>query len=108
MLTKKWQEMESIVVMPGQEIKELVDSLKDVVSTLHTSAYRTEKEYVSNEEFMKLLGISKRTAQSWRDEGVIAFSQVGSKIWYSMADIKKLMQEHRREQFNEQNKKRRD
>jgi len=106
LLIIKQKAMESVVLMPGHEVRELVDSLKDVVSALHTKGSSTEKEYVSNEEFMKMLAISKRTAQAWRDEGIIAFSQVGSKIWYSMADIKKLMQEHRREQFDD-NKKRR-
>ena len=98
--------MESIVLMPGQEVKDLVDSLKVAVTALQAKGNNAEKEYVSNEEFMKLLSISKRTAQAWRDEGIVAFSQVGSKIWYSMADIKKLMQDHRREQFEDNNKRR--
>ena len=92
--------------MPGQEVKDLVDSLKVAVTALQAKGNNAEKEYVSNEEFMKLLSISKRPAQAWRDEGIVAFSQVGSKIWYSMADIKKLMQDHRREQFEDNNKRR--
>jgi len=86
--------------MPGREVKELVESLKEVVTALHSKTKGSEKEFVGNEEFMELMGISKRTAQTWRDEGIIAFSQVGSKIYYSIADIAKLMQQHRREQFS--------
>jgi len=87
--------MEAVVMMPGHEVKELVESLKDAVVALNNKTRKSEKEFVSNDELMQLLGISKRTAQSWRDEGIIAFSQVGSKIYYSMADIGKLMQENR-------------
>ena len=94
-------------MMPGQEVQALVESLKEAVAVLHDNTKGSKKEFVGNEEFMELMGISKRTAQTWRDEGIIAFSQVGSKIYYSMADIAKLMQEHRRGQFNETNKNRR-
>lgn len=94
-------------MMPGQEFKELVQDLKEAVTALHSKAKGKEKEYVGNEEFMELMGISKRTAQTWRDEGIIAFSQVGSKIYYHLADISNLMQEHRRGHFNETNKNRR-
>lgn len=37
------------------------------------------------------MNISKRTAQSWRDEGIVSFSQVGSKIYYRMSDVQKLL-----------------
>ena len=35
--------------------------------------------------------ISKRTSQAWRDEGKIAFSQVGGKIYYKMSDVNELL-----------------
>ena len=92
-------------MMPGQEVQALVESLKEAVTALHDKTKGSKKEFVGNEEFMELMGISKRTAQCWRDEGIIAFSQVGSKIYYSMTDIAKLMQEHRRCQFNEIDRK---
>lgn len=99
--------METVVMMPGHEVKELVTSLREVVTELNSRTKKSEKEFVGNDEFMELMGISKRTAQAWRDEGVIAFSQVRSKIYYSMTDIAKLMQEHRHGQYNETNKNRR-
>jgi hypothetical protein len=43
--------------------------------------------------------ISKRTAQTWRDEGKISFSQVGSKIYYKLSDVEKLLQEHYNKSF---------
>lgn len=48
-------------------------------------------KFITNDEFMKLMEISKRTAQNWRDEGVIAFSQVGHKIYYRLSDIEDLL-----------------
>lgn len=97
--------MESVLMMPGQEVKDLVESLKEAVTALHGKLKGSEKEFVGNEEFMQMMSISKRTAQNWRDEGIIAFSQVGSKIYYSTADINKLLQDTRHGKFGEQDKK---
>lgn len=54
---------------------------------------------MDNEEFLKFMGISKRTAQCWRDEGKISFSQVGNKIYYKMADVDKLLAENYNKSF---------
>lgn len=54
---------------------------------------------MDNDEFLKFMGISKRTAQSWRDEGKISFSQVGNKIYYKMADVDKLLAENYNKSF---------
>ena len=43
---------------------------------------------------MQLMNISKRTAQQWRDNKVIGFSQVGNKIYYSLSDILNLLKEN--------------
>ena len=50
-----------------------------------------EDVFFDNQEFMKLMNISKRTAQEWRNKKVIEFSQVGNKIYYRLSDIKILL-----------------
>ena len=44
-----------------------------------------------NQEFLKVMNISKRTAQQWRDTGYIGFSQLGNKIYYRLKDIQELL-----------------
>ncbi len=51
--------------------------------------------FIDNAQFMRLMNISRRTAQKWRDENIIAYSQVGSKIYYSLGDIKELISHHK-------------
>jgi predicted flap endonuclease-1-like 5' DNA nuclease len=97
--------MDSVLMMPGQEFKELVQDLKEAVTALHNKTTGSDKDFVGNEELMELMGISKRTAQTWRDQGIIAFSQIGSKIWYSRADIAELMKDHRCARYCESDKK---
>ena len=53
-----------------------------------------EDIFFDNQEFMKLMNISKRTAQEWRNKKIIEFSQVGNKIYYRLSDIKKLLNEN--------------
>jgi predicted site-specific integrase-resolvase len=38
-----------------------------------------------------LMGISGRTAQQWRDDGLIQFSQIGNKLYYRMSDINRFL-----------------
>ena len=53
-----------------------------------------ENVIYDNQEFMKLMNISKRTAQQWRDNKTIGFSQVGNKIYYKLKDILQLLEEN--------------
>lgn len=50
--------------------------------------------FFDNGEFMKLMNISKRTAQEWRNKKIIEFSQVGNKIYYRLSDIQKLLNDN--------------
>lgn len=53
-----------------------------------------EDVFFDNQEFMKLMNISKRTAQEWRNKKIIEFSQVGNKIYYRLSDIQKLLNDN--------------
>ena len=50
--------------------------------------------FFDNGEFMKLMNISKRTAQEWRNKKIIEFSQVGNKIYYRLSDIQRLLNDN--------------
>jgi hypothetical protein len=54
----------------------------------------SDKEFIDNQELLKLMNISKRTAQQWRDNKIIGFFQVGNKIYYRLSDIQKLLEEN--------------
>jgi len=96
--------MEGFVMLPDREIRDLVLELKTAVKELQENR-KEENGFVGNDQFMEIMGISKRTAQTWRDQGVVPFSQIGSKIYYSRRDIEMLMQKHRCDLFvNPKNK----
>lgn len=90
--------MEAIIFTKDQ-FTELMSRLETIQNQLNKKSDTKKETFLDNQEFLLLLKISKRTAQTWRDEGRISFSQVGNKIYYKLSDVEKLMQEHYNKAF---------
>lgn len=83
-----------VFILSKAQFSELTSRLDSLQNQLNSQPNASKKTFMDNEEFMKLMGISKRTAQTWRDEGKISFSQVGNKIYYKLSDVDKLLAEN--------------
>ena len=90
--------MEAIIITKDQ-FSDLMSKLDTIQSQLNSKNDQKKETFLDNQEFLLLMKISKRTAQTWRDEGKISFSQVGSKIYYKLSDVEKLLQEHYNKSF---------
>lgn len=88
------------IILSTQQYKELVNRLDDLNKQLEEKQKKPQDTFLDNQEFLQLMNISKRTAQTWRDEGVISFSQIGSKIYYRMSDVQKLLDNNYRKAFS--------
>ena len=76
-------------------LKRLDDSVALLVAQMKLGGkLDPEDVFFDNQEFMKLMNISKRTAQEWRNKKIIEFSQVGNKIYYRLSDIQKLLNDN--------------
>lgn len=51
-------------------------------------------EWIESGEARKMLGVSQKTWQTYRDNRVIPFSQFGRKIYVKKADLEAFMQSH--------------
>lgn len=49
------------------------------------------QEILDNDEFQKLFNISSGTAANWREEGLISYYQIKSKIYYKIKDVNKML-----------------
>ena len=78
---------------------ELINRLDDITKRLDNKNESTKDKFMDNQEFQTLMKISKRTAQTWRDEGRISFSQVGNKIYYKLSDVEKFLNENYNKAF---------
>lgn len=80
------------VILTQEQFDTIINRIDDLKSEIKGNSKSINDDFVDNVDFIKLMNISKRTAQTWRDEGKIAFSQVGGKIYYKMSDVQDLLQ----------------
>lgn len=69
-----------------------LDSIKLALAS-RTPHLKGEK-YLTNNDVRKLLNISTRSLQDWRDNGTIAYIQISGKILYRQSDILKLLEDN--------------
>lgn len=51
---------------------------------------QNKEKWFDNDDVCSLLQISKRTLQSYRDNGILPYSQIGHKCYYRVSDIENL------------------
>ena len=90
--------MEAMVLSTDQ-FNELISKIETLLANLEKKGGSPQQSFIDNKTFLQIMGVSQRTGQSWRDEGKIAFSQVGNKIYYKMEDIEKFLEEHHNRSF---------
>ena len=56
-----------------------------------------KEQWLGNEDVCALLQISQRTLQSYRDNGMLPFSQIGRKCYYRVSDVEQLINQSKKE-----------
>lgn len=75
-----------------KQIMEKLNSLENKFIELKMEADNPLSEkWLDNQDVAILLKTSKRTLQSYRDEGRLSYSQVGYKIYYKASDVEKFL-----------------
>lgn len=82
-----------------EQYQEMAKGIEEIKAALVQKEKDPKDIVLSNDEFMKLLKISRRTAFTWRSEGLIGFSQVGKTILYRMSDIQDFLDSHHNKAF---------
>jgi len=88
------------IIIQKEQFDALLEKVNHIESTLSNITLKPNDHFIDNTEFMKLGNVSKRTLQTWRDNGLIAFSQINGKIFYKMSDIYKFLEDNKRQPFN--------
>jgi len=86
------------------EFDDLSERLQTIEDLLRNVQPEASDKWVDNEELCNLLSISNKTAQSYRDKGLITFSQIGNKIYYRISSINEFLDSHKRKAFKAHNK----
>jgi len=77
-------------------IKKTLDEIREEVSKITSPS----EHFIGTDEFVELMKVSPRTAQLWRDEGKIGYSQHGKKIYYRMSDIDRFLDAQYKKPFS--------
>lgn len=97
--------MSEILILPKHELDDLktkVDHLIKLVSDLGNTT--NNKTIITNDQLIADYGISKKTAQNWRTNGILRFMQVGRKIYYNIDDVYETLNNHSYESFKSKSK----
>lgn len=58
------------------------------------NTYARSQKWLTGDEVCHILGISKRTCQSYRDKRILPFYQVGRKIYFKITDVDDFLERH--------------
>lgn len=89
----------NIWIMSTNEELDKLDRLNNKLDKLTTRLDQIENPntaWTDNNGAKAKLGVGDRTLQTYRNKGLIAFSQVGSKIWYKISDLQEFLEKHRK------------
>lgn len=85
-----------MVMVPQEEWQSLNDKLDRLAEMIENrNATDRGAEWLESEAARKLLGVSPKTWQNYRDQRVIPFSQIGRKIYVNRADLDAFLRHHR-------------
>jgi hypothetical protein len=87
-----------MAVLPKEVIDNILQGLQGIEEVKMLLVRRGQEEessqWVSSVEARKMLKISQKTWQTYRDQRVIPFSQRGRKIYVRRADLEAYMEAH--------------
>jgi hypothetical protein len=68
-----------------------IETMETEVEMMAKAHLSCNSQWISGDEVMQKLGISRRTLQNYRDNRILPYSTVGGKFFYSFRDIEDLM-----------------
>jgi hypothetical protein len=82
-----------IVAIESRAFEQMKERFEDFSRQIkHLCGDNQDKEkWLGNDDICSLLQISLRTLQSYRDNGILPYSQIGRKCYYRVSDIENLI-----------------
>lgn len=88
-------------ILTNKQYQAIENKLALIESNIQQMSGFNFSSFIDNEEFIKIMGVSRKTAQTWRDTGRISYSQIGNKIYYTKKDIEQFLSIHHVIAFNQ-------
>lgn len=85
-----------MTVVPSDFLEKMEADLQELKESLRVkNEQEINSQWIESVNVPKILGISRKTWQTYRDRKMINYSQIGSKIYVKRADLEKFMISHR-------------
>ena len=94
-LNAKQPGVTTMVMIPQEEwlnLHEKLDNIAELVTNRNASD--KDSEWIESKTARKMLGVSPKTWQNYRDRRDIRFAQIGRKIYVKREDLDKFMESH--------------
>jgi len=82
-------------VIEEKTFERLKMCIVDLLAQIDTLLIEPKNDWIDNQTVCQALGVSKRTLQSFRDKGLIPYSQIGHKCFYKQEDMREFIEKHR-------------
>lgn len=85
-----------VIAIPKSVLKEMTTELDELLqlttdaSEAYVGIFNGER-WLDNQEVCLMLGITKRTLQSYKDKGLLPFSKLNRKNYYKLSDVQRLL-----------------
>ena len=84
-----------MAVVPQSFLDKLEEKIENLENILRDkSESEQNSQWIESVKIPKILGVSQKTWQTYRDKRLIPFSQIGAKIFVKRADLEKFMESH--------------
>lgn len=82
-----------IVAIEKQTFEHMMQRFEDFAKQINVlcGQSRSNENWLDNKQVCELLKISPRTLQTYRDTGVLPYSQIGRKCYYKATDIEQFI-----------------
>lgn len=84
-----------IINIEAQTFEKMLSKFEDFASRMEylcrLHGDRDMQEWLDNQDVCQLLNISKRTLQTLRDNGTLAYTQISHKTYYKPEDVEKIV-----------------
>jgi len=88
--------MTELKLIEGKDFAQLQRSILDLKNYIKDKEQKADTEtFLTTEQVCKLLSISPKTLQNYRNRRLIPFSQFGSKVWFKKSDVISFIEENR-------------
>ncbi|MFT4222912.1 helix-turn-helix domain-containing protein [Dysgonomonas sp.] len=83
-----------IVAIEKRTFQLMKEKLKEFSTQIYEICGKDKRkdEWLDNQDVCQLLKISKRTLQTYRNNGTLAYSQIGYKCYYKKIDVENLIE----------------